>query len=422
MSINKVIINGLVYRKDCKILFDPISNAVFKLDEIATEIVDGMTEGRTANDVAKLMSDKYNVDQQVIRKDIEDFWDSIFEADVCSDISEQEKDLQNLPVFPFSLEIALTKVCDLRCSFCHDAVLSSGGSHVHMPLKTVKSMLGLYADAGLMRIRYSGGEPTLHPNFEEILAYGKQLELYQIVFTNGQHVTEKSIEYWKEMNVGEVLISLHGSEEIHDALTRKSGSHHKAVNAIILALSSGISVVVEMTLVQQNYQKIFDTIDAVKELGVNQFRIMRYVDRGKNDNIFSVSFNELRLLIGKIEQRYNKKNISIRFPCSQKFCLIDECSPYVTDFNSSVQKKYLVQNCFAGLTWASISHSGELRICPHSSKAIANVFDDPQVITKLWSTVMRGQVLRVLDQRADKCSGCKAWSNCLGGCYLSDLE
>jgi radical SAM protein with 4Fe4S-binding SPASM domain len=422
MSTNKAIINGLVYRKDCKILFDPSSNTVFKLDEIATEIVDGMAEGRTANDVAKLMSDKYNVDQQVIRKDIEDFWNSISEADIFSDISEQEKDLQNLPAFPFNLEIALTKACDLRCSFCHDAVLSSDSSHVHMPLEIVKSLLSSYSDAGLMRIRYSGGEPTLHPNFEEILAHGKQLGLYQIVFTNGQHVTEKSIAYWKEMNVGEVLISLHGSKETHDALTRRSGSHHKAINAIILALSAGISVVVEMTLIQQNYQKIFDTIDIAKALGVKQFRLMRYVARGKDDDAFSVSFNELRLLIDKLEQRYGNEDISIRFPCSQKFCLVDECSPYVTDFNSSVQKKYLIQNCFAGLTWASISHGGELRLCPHSSRAIANVFDDPQILIKLWSTVMRSQVLRVLDQRADKCSGCKAWSNCLGGCYLFDLE
>jgi radical SAM protein with 4Fe4S-binding SPASM domain len=58
----------------------------------------------------------------------------------------------------------------------------------------------------------------------------------------------------------------------------------------------------------------------------------------------------------------------------------------------------------------------------YNNKCLANVFDDPQILIKLWSTVMRSQVLRVLDQRADKCSGCKAWSSCLGGCYLFDLE
>ena len=422
MPNNRVIVNGLVYRKDCRILFDSHSNTVFKLDEIATEIVDGMAGGSTADEVAKSMADKYGVDQQVIRQDIKDFWESIFEIDSRSDTFEQEKDLQNLPEFPFNLELALTKACDLQCSFCHDSVLPSNSSHTHMPVESVKLLLRLYADAGLLRIRYSGGEPTLHPNFEEILAYGKQLGFYQVVFTNGQHLTEEALTRWKEMNVGEILISLHGSEVTHDTLTRKPGSYQKAIRAIVFTLSVGISVVVEMTLVQQNQREVFSTINAMKALGVKQFRLMRYVSRGTDDDIFSVNPSELPSLIDRLEQRYGGDDISIRFPCSQKFCLTDQCDLHATGSDSDVRKKYLIQNCFAGLNWGSISHSGALRLCPHSSKSLANVFDDPGALIRLWPTVIRSQVLRVLEQRSDKCNGCGAWGHCLGGCYLFSLE
>lgn len=422
INTSKIVINGLIYRKDCKMLFDPLSNTVIKLDEIAAEIVDGMAEGKTSEEIAKSMSIRYNVDQQIIQEDIEEFWNNISNTDTDYGIFEQEKDLQDIPVFPFNLEMALTKACDLRCSFCHDAVLASINPHVHMPLEKVKSLLTLYANAGLLRIRYSGGEPTLHPNFEEILIYGKQLGLYQVVFTNGQHLTDKSATQWEEMNVGEVLISLHGPEEIHDALTRKNGSYRKAINAILSMLSAGINVVVEMTLVQHNRQKVFDTIDIVKALGVKQFRLMRYVSRGEDDDIFSVSSAELLSLIYEIEQRYGKDDISIRFPCSQKFCLTDRCNPHIADPDLDIRKKYLTQNCFAGLNWASISHSGELRTCPHSSKALANVFDNPQALINLWPTTIRNQVLKVLEKRAGECIGCKVWNNCLGGCYLSNLN
>lgn len=290
-----------------------------------------------------------------------------------------------------------------------------------MSVEIVKSLLRLYADAGLLRIRYSGGEPTLHPDLEKILAYGKELELYQVIFTNGQHITAEALKRWREMNVGEILISLHGSEATHDGLTRRPGSYRKAVNAILLAASTDISAVVEMTLVRQNQQEIFDTINVVKALGVKQFRLMRYVPRGKDDETFSVNLGELSTLIDWIEEEYDENEISIRFPCSQKFCLSEQCDPDVADSISDVRKKYLVQNCFAGLNWGSISHSGTLRFCPHSLKALANVFEEPQALIELWPSVIRSQALKAVKQGAGRCSGCKAWGHCLGGCYLSNL-
>lgn len=412
----------MVYRKDCKILFNPHSNTIFSLDEIATEIVEGATEGKNVDEVTKLMSEKYGIEPQVIRQDIEDFWGNISDVDTDLDTFEQEKDIQNVPLFPFNLEMALTKACNLRCTFCHDSILPNSSIHAHMPMAKVESLLDLYADTGLLRIRYSGGEPTLHPNFQEILEYGKQLGLYQVVFTNGQHVTEKAVMFWKEMNVGEVLISLHGSETTHDTLTGKPGSYRKAIGAIFSTLSAGISVVVEMTLIQQNLGEIFNTINTLKALGVKQFRLMRYVNRGKDDDVFSVSLAEMSSLIDRIERWYGGDNISIRFPCSQKFCLSNKCNPYTMDTDTEIRIKYLTQNCFAGLNWGSVSHDGTLRLCPHSSKTLANVFEEPRALIELWPTIIRNQVLKTIEQRSNKCTSCKAWNYCLGGCYLPSLE
>ena len=421
MATNRTVVNDLIYRRDCGILFDPRSNTVFKLDEIADEIVSGMADGNSATAVAELMAKKYDIEPQTVLQDIMDFWDSISETGDSSDTFEEEKDIQNTPAFPFNLEMVLTKACDLKCSFCHDSVMPSFRSHAHMPVETVKSLLNLYTDSGLLRIRYSGGEPMLHPHFFEILTHGKELGLYQVVFTNGQCVTEEISASWREMNVGEVLISLHGSEATHDVLTRKDGSYKRAIGAIRSTLSSGIGVVVEMTMVQQNLGEVFDTIATVRDLGVKQFRLMRYVGRGKDDDVFSIPLADLSPLIDEIEQRYGEDGISIRFPCSQKFCLTEEGNPHDPNLNRQIRDKYLIQNCFAGLNWGSISHSGELRICPHSSKSLANLFEDPYALIELWPTVIRQQVLEILSQRDRKCSDCKAWNKCLGGCYLSSL-
>ncbi len=422
MSTNRFIVRNLAYRKDCGILFDPRSNTVFKLDEIALEIVNGMTVGESVDEVASKMSKKYDIDFLLIKQDIEDFWESVTDVDSCSSNFEQEKGIQNTPKFPFNLEIALTKACNLQCVFCHDSVLSEKGSRAHLPFETIKSLLSEYANAGLLRVRYSGGEPTLHPNFSEILTYGRDLGLYQVVFTNGQHITEQALIFWKEMNVGEVLVSLHGLEKTHDKLTGKKGSYEKAIRAMGTMLLVDIDLVVEMTLTQQNIKEVFETIDTIKALGVKEFRLMRYVSRGKDDDIYSVSFLEMSSLIDKIEQCYGGESISIRFPCSQRFCLSEDYDLVNADSNMEIRSKYLTQNCFAGLNWGSISHDGKLRLCPHSKKSLADVSECPQTLIEMWPTLVGNQVKKVLKQRSKKCGTCTAWSYCLGGCYLSCLD
>jgi MoaA/NifB/PqqE/SkfB family radical SAM enzyme len=58
--------------------------------------------------------------------------------------------------------------CNANCYFCY--YRSSLDSPVK-PLDKIKKEIGLLIDAGFTKIELSGGEPTIHPDFIDILSY-----------------------------------------------------------------------------------------------------------------------------------------------------------------------------------------------------------------------------------------------------------
>jgi AdoMet-dependent heme synthase len=415
-------INGCVFRKDISILFDPSANSVVQLENTALEIVESMAQGASVEETASELAQKYSVDYQMVREDIEAFWGEVKTAP-ADQSAALEKSMVRIPDFPLNLEIALTKACNLKCSFCHDSVLSSNSSFgLHMPPGAVKRILEDAASYGLLRARYSGGEPTLYPDLEEILRYGKDLGLYQVIFTNGMNVTSRQLKSWKELNVGEVLMSLHGCEATHDRLTGNRGAFKKVIAAIGLAMDAGLGVVVEMTLTSQNECEVCAVIDLIKNLGVQEFRLMRYVARGVDDSLFALGISALMPLIDKLERRYDGEKLTIQFPCSQRFCLSDSNIPFVQGMDFSRRLKYLTQNCFAGLNWASVAHDGSLRLCPHSERVLADLHQFDFRLSSVWKEMVAAPVKAVLDKRPADCRMCTAWGGCLGGCYMHIMD
>lgn len=109
---------------------------------------------------------------------------------------------------PVTVEWDLSNVCSLGCQFCHfahthvkgpwavrdramPADFESGGTLAD--LTVVRRGLEEMAAAGVRGIIWSGGgEPTLHPQWQEIVAYAHGLGLEQGLYTLGGHFTPDS--------------------------------------------------------------------------------------------------------------------------------------------------------------------------------------------------------------------------------------
>ncbi|MFH0799211.1 MAG: radical SAM protein [Pseudomonadota bacterium] len=89
--------------------------------------------------------------------------------------------------------IDLTNRCDMRCPVCF-ANANSMGYVTEPPIEEVRAMLATLRDRRPVPckvIQFSGGEPTIHPKFIEILKMTKEMGFSQIqIATNGKNLSD----------------------------------------------------------------------------------------------------------------------------------------------------------------------------------------------------------------------------------------
>lgn len=69
---------------------------------------------------------------------------------------------------PELVDVKITNYCPFGCPFCY---MDSTKDGQHAPLNLIKEFIDKCADASVFEIAFGGGEPTLHPDFADILYY-----------------------------------------------------------------------------------------------------------------------------------------------------------------------------------------------------------------------------------------------------------
>ena len=83
-----------------------------------------------------------------------------------------------------SKHILITGLCNNNCMFCFSKGILK---KQHKPLQQIKKELKEGIKEGCEKLVLSGGEPTIHPNFLEILEEGKKADYKSIsTITNGR--------------------------------------------------------------------------------------------------------------------------------------------------------------------------------------------------------------------------------------------
>lgn len=107
------------------------------------------------------------------------------------------------------LRLSVTDRCNYRCVYCMDP------DHRYMPkqqLLSVEAYLTIArvaASLGVRKIRVTGGEPTLYPDLDALLAGLGRLPLEDLAMTtNGSLMTEARARRWRELGLRRITLSL----------------------------------------------------------------------------------------------------------------------------------------------------------------------------------------------------------------------
>jgi len=159
---------------------------------------------------------------------------------------------------PHRLTVELANICNLHCSYCFRSEDNLYSHHAEFfPLQLLRRVIDEAREAAqITRVNFTGGEPTLHPQFAAILESVAAADLQASFVTNGWHFERT----WPALTanrkaVSHVAFSLDGIDrETHDRW-RGQGSFERLVRAFsrcyVAQLPFAIKIVVRRDLVDQ---------------------------------------------------------------------------------------------------------------------------------------------------------------------------
>ncbi|BDD02847.1 GTP 3',8-cyclase [Aureibacter tunicatorum] len=106
------------------------------------------------------------------------------------------------------LRISLIEKCNLRCTYCmpEQGIPLSPKSHL-MTSDEVFALAKTFVDLGVKKIRFTGGEPLLRKDFDEILRKVAELPVELAITTNGI-LLDRYYDLLLELNVRSINVSL----------------------------------------------------------------------------------------------------------------------------------------------------------------------------------------------------------------------
>ena len=151
-----------------------------------------------------------------------------------------------------------------------------------------------------------GGEPFLFKDFDKTISKVVNNGLYLFITTNGSIINDKNVEILKEAyqrTEGQIIVSLDGSREKINALSRPKNSYDSVRNTIERLIKNNIPVAWNYRVHKMNQRDIGNAINQAKDLGVTQFNILYHTQiRNKQGNL---KIPDLDIILERVEEARN---------------------------------------------------------------------------------------------------------------------
>jgi radical SAM protein with 4Fe4S-binding SPASM domain len=204
----------------------------------------------------------------------------------------------------------ITNRCNLNCKTCYNRS-GLNTKRKEISKAQLKKAIELLIPFGVQRILLSGGEPTVHTEFNEILdLIDEYPELSFGIVTNGTVCNQKLIDRLNDKGDITLQISLDGSNEEQNSKTRGKGSFEKTLSLATKIHSPGEKPLLKMVISQSNFDDIEDFYKLAISIGfVPEFAFIYRSGNGSDkweDKQLTAQQKLLALrLIDKLNKEYN---------------------------------------------------------------------------------------------------------------------
>jgi len=186
----------------------------------------------------------------------------------------------NVP--PKYIGVEVTRRCNLRCPHCFTA----SGAHAHPGPsgEALQDLIARAVAAGVRVVAFSGGEPLLRDDLEDVMLAGLQAGVreYRIV-TNGALVTRVRARSLRTAGLAVAMVSVDGVDAADHAAVRGCSSieFYRAIRAVRLLREAGVVVDIATIVSRRNVERVAEIALLAESLGARGLRWCSFVPTGR---------------------------------------------------------------------------------------------------------------------------------------------
>ena len=327
---------------------------------------------------------------------------------------------------PFLIVWNFTNACNLRCKHCYQ---NAGPKPLpnELTFEEKLNVLNQLDEMEIPSIAFSGGEPTIHPDFIPIVKEASRRGIYTAVATNGlafasESFTDKALK----AGLNYVEVSLDSTDpKVHDEFRGIKGAWELAVKGIKNVVKhGGASTGIAMTLTKLNKDQIGDMVRLAEELGVTRVIFFNFIPtgRGKENVAFDLTPEEREEALRWIYRESRRSSVQVVSTAPQLARVSWQMSQGedVLPTHFSIPRSQTLRSlaefiggCGAGRIYAAIQPDGKVTPCVFMPIIVGDL--RKQTFKDIWENSEVMLKLRNKDLIKPPCGECPYRYVC-GGC------
>jgi mycofactocin radical SAM maturase len=306
---------------------------------------------------------------------------------------------------PICLTWELTYACNLSCVHC----LSSSGRRDPRELSTAecRAVIDELERMQVFYVNIGGGEPTVRPDFWELVDYATAHHVGVKFSTNGVKITPGRARQLAASDYVDVQISLDGATaEVNDAV-RGPGSYATALRAMENLAAAGFrGFKISVVVTRQNVGQL-DEFKAIADRFGAQLRLTRLRPSGRGADVW----DELHPTAAQQRQLYDW------LVARGEQVLTGDSFFHLAAYGGPLPGLNL---CGAGRVVCLIDPVGDVYACPFAihDSFLAGSVRGPGGFAAVWRESELFTDLR-RPQTGGACTSCSAYDSCRGGCMAA---
>ena len=328
------------------------------------------------------------------------------------------------------MNLMITGKCNLNCLHCFNAK-DNAPLNSELSYEEILNILDQAKDVGIFAFTITGGEPLVHKHFLDIVRaiYERDMFIFELN-TNGILITQAMLDEFKSIGCDPLIKISFDGVGYHNWMRQNPKAEDRTIEAIKLCVKNGFKVKAQTQVHRKNYECMMETAELLNSIGVSEMRIIRTTEAPRweaNSPQTSLSIPEYYEKMLEFSKAYIKSNMQMTidiwqliriYPAAKSYDLVPiSCCP--KDFNIRIPM------CKGNRGMVAVSSSADVVPCLQMSGYFME-YDMPrenlrktplkEVVSSSEYTRLATATLFNLILNNDKCSNCKYFKVCTGGC------